>query len=429
MAKSPLTRLTPRDREVLELIAQGKTNAEIASALSIRFDTARWHVSEVLSKLGVASREEAAAVFRAERQPRSRLRRSFAGIPALLAVGSAATAAVVGVVLLVSFAMGNDDPAGSVQPLVAYTEHDAYSGPIAGLLLEQEPAPVRVVNAQTHDEMEFGPPSHYLAVRWAPGSERIFALAAESDEGADHRFIPMLLEYPSGTVQRLDFEQTHGPASRYDMAWWSPGGSLMILRWGDFFLLCESDGQLIRELDPAAGAGVATGSPVWSPNGEHFGARFGNQTMVFDRSGTLVFALESGEGGGPLFWPVDDQLVVLHSFDETTYSVVDLSSGQPIANAGDEPNVIHEHFAYPDPATRHYWSEFRKLGEDPPPMSPVQATYGRLFMLERDARTGNELRPRKIGIGVADSVFLVDIQIRWAIPSLAGGGIDVVLQP
>ena len=56
-----LSRLTHREREVLELLAAGKNNQHIARALSISPDTARTHVQNVLAKLHVHSRLEAAA--------------------------------------------------------------------------------------------------------------------------------------------------------------------------------------------------------------------------------------------------------------------------------------------------------------------------------------------------------------------------------
>lgn len=422
MAKSPLTRLAPRDREVLELIAQGKTNAEIASALSIRFDTARWHVSEVLSKLGVASREEAATVFHAEQQPRSRLRRSFAGIPALIAVGSVSAVAVVGVVLLVSFAMGNDDPAEALQPLVAYTEQNESNRN----LLDQEPAALHVINAHTHHETEIGPPAHYLAVKWAPGAERLFALAVErAPPPAVRTYVPMLIEYPGGAVKRLDFQQSHGPPSSSDGAWWSPDGSRLVLRWGDHLLLCKPDGQLIRELIPGTTESAPTGPAAWSPDGERVAARFGDHAVIFDRAGSQVFAIESGAGW--LFWLDEDRVIVVGAIAET-YTVVDLGSDQPTVKAGDDPDLVYDHFAQPHPATEGYRSELRGRGEDPLPME-LQATDGYLFRLDMEIQLGNERRPRKIGIGVDGSVFIVHIHVRWRIPSFGGDRIDVVLQP
>lgn len=52
--------LTPRELEVLALVGTGKANKEIAAELSISERTARTHVSNILRKLGLASRTQAA---------------------------------------------------------------------------------------------------------------------------------------------------------------------------------------------------------------------------------------------------------------------------------------------------------------------------------------------------------------------------------
>jgi DNA-binding NarL/FixJ family response regulator len=52
--------LTPREREILILVAQGKSNRDIAKVLVISERTARTHASNVLTKLGLASRTQAA---------------------------------------------------------------------------------------------------------------------------------------------------------------------------------------------------------------------------------------------------------------------------------------------------------------------------------------------------------------------------------
>ena len=54
--------LTDREREVLALLAAGRSNPEIARALFISAKTASVHVSNILAKLGVSRRVEAAAV-------------------------------------------------------------------------------------------------------------------------------------------------------------------------------------------------------------------------------------------------------------------------------------------------------------------------------------------------------------------------------
>lgn len=53
--------LTPREKEVLTLIAEGATNKEIAAKLVVSENTARNHVSHILGKLGFSRRSEAAA--------------------------------------------------------------------------------------------------------------------------------------------------------------------------------------------------------------------------------------------------------------------------------------------------------------------------------------------------------------------------------
>jgi NarL family two-component system response regulator LiaR len=53
--------LTPRELEVLRLLVQGKTNKEIAVDLDISKSTVRLHVSNILTKLEVANRTEAAS--------------------------------------------------------------------------------------------------------------------------------------------------------------------------------------------------------------------------------------------------------------------------------------------------------------------------------------------------------------------------------
>jgi DNA-binding NarL/FixJ family response regulator len=54
--------LTPRERDVLRLLAQGHSNAQIADDLYISHNTAATHVARILTKLSVTSRTEAAAM-------------------------------------------------------------------------------------------------------------------------------------------------------------------------------------------------------------------------------------------------------------------------------------------------------------------------------------------------------------------------------
>lgn len=51
--------LTPRESEVLELLARGLSNKEIGTALHVSEHTVKFHVSSIIAKLGVAGRTEA----------------------------------------------------------------------------------------------------------------------------------------------------------------------------------------------------------------------------------------------------------------------------------------------------------------------------------------------------------------------------------
>ncbi|MDQ5853948.1 MAG: response regulator transcription factor [Chloroflexota bacterium] len=53
-------RLTPREQEVLRLLAQGKTNREIAAVLVLSPGTVKIHVERIIAKLGVSDRTQAA---------------------------------------------------------------------------------------------------------------------------------------------------------------------------------------------------------------------------------------------------------------------------------------------------------------------------------------------------------------------------------
>jgi two-component system, NarL family, response regulator LiaR len=58
----PIDRLTPREREVLELIVRGFPNKRIARELELAEKTVKTHVGHVLGKLGVTDRTQAAVI-------------------------------------------------------------------------------------------------------------------------------------------------------------------------------------------------------------------------------------------------------------------------------------------------------------------------------------------------------------------------------
>src|SRR5438445_3617801 len=105
--------LTPREWEVLKLLRQRLSNEQIGERLGITLDGAKYHVAQILSKLDVESREEAAALSLAEPGPWWQRLLAPLGWPfAAKAVALAATAGVAaGISVLVWAAVA---PGGSV---------------------------------------------------------------------------------------------------------------------------------------------------------------------------------------------------------------------------------------------------------------------------------------------------------------------------
>jgi DNA-binding CsgD family transcriptional regulator len=90
--------LTARELEVLRLMAGGRTNGEIAERLDISFPTAKNHVSAIISKLGVETREEAVRAWKERQRVGARVSRKVRGLVGGLGiwkVAAGATGAVI----------------------------------------------------------------------------------------------------------------------------------------------------------------------------------------------------------------------------------------------------------------------------------------------------------------------------------------------
>jgi TolB protein len=181
--------LTPREQDILSLVREGLTNEQIAARLGITFETAKTHVSQILSKLGVETRE-AAAAWREER------RRTWWQTPIRWAIVGSAGAALVGLALLAWGALRTT------------TEPALLTGRIAFVSDRDGDYDIWVANADgsgLRQVTQFGVNPHIASVQWSPDGERIFftyradeALQADSSSGTD---IYSIAEDGSGLTQ------------------------------------------------------------------------------------------------------------------------------------------------------------------------------------------------------------------------------------
>src|SRR2546425_3710105 len=228
--------LTPREWEVLALLRERLTNEQIASHLSITLDGAKYHVSQILSKLGVASREEAAAWRPYEEQRRSLWQR-FILIPIAAKVVALAIllAAAAGIGVLGWSVLANGGPfAGDEGPARECTNLQGCAGldfPTDGDNLFNFPSPPAGSTCQ--QVIDYVRQNVPREGRMAGGVRFYSTFSSDLGSGVAPDFVVDVIS----PLSRDDFLQRKKWSEEKFQNWLAPSG----LRLNDFLLIYYSD--------------------------------------------------------------------------------------------------------------------------------------------------------------------------------------------
>ncbi len=213
--------LTPREQEVLELIRGGLTNPQIADQLGISIEGVKYHVSEILSKLCVSTREEAAA-WRPERSWWGAVLSPVAllGRKSAWALGGGAIAAACGGLALFAFLLlrtgGSSAPLATLQS--AYFV-DSRVGWVGGILAGGQSAILatsdgeatweqqRVDSSGDVTQLQFiSPSTGWALVRTFVSNAYKWSIVRTTNGGETWESIYSSME-PIGSLQFIDEEQ------------------------------------------------------------------------------------------------------------------------------------------------------------------------------------------------------------------------------
>ena len=380
--------LSGRQQEVLGLMAEGRTNYEIAEALDLSLEGAKYHVSEILGKLGVDSREEAIAWWRGHRPVRERLPQRMRFLwPALGWVGGVAAVGVAGLVVL-----------GLALHFVGTSQESLDSGPaavwvaVANLGSVDSPGHLTLMLPGTQTPAKVLAKGNFYGVAWSPDGQTLAVFPYLPTNG------PSLLLYSRATWTAKTIPL---PSTPSEPPQWSPDGKHLAIV-SDSVLFLTADGGKVAEtaaLNPAAN-GYGSGQPIarlpsgWSPDGTLFVTAINSGIQVSDLTGRVVDLDPRGAGvpgtGSNLSvddWDDGDTLEVgdMAAFPTFFYRVTVHSGSQTW-----EPfNTFGTAVAFPEPSDGHaplsgvsflQFSTYphtadgrgtvRELGVPPPPLSP-----------------------------------------------------------
>jgi DNA-binding CsgD family transcriptional regulator len=287
MPRAKSVELTERQCEVLRLIAAGRSNTEIGEALGISLDGAKWHVSEILSKLDVSTREEAAEYWRARQGLGSRtlrvLRSLVPGVGWLKVGGAVAAVAGVSVAVVAGIILNRDGSDGSTSTDAAMR----VEGSLNAVIVFAQPDPadplhlarqIYVADGPGKPVRTIGPRDNYQYLALSPDGKTVAAIAGPADAGQQPRL--RLIDVASGhdATLTLSAQDLLGAAA------WSPDSRQVALTGSALFVV-NRDGSVVAAVQAPRQGGptsieVANGGASWSPDGTRFATLVNGELLV-----------------------------------------------------------------------------------------------------------------------------------------------------